>query len=97
LLLTISFTSDRCTGREETLFFSHQVLCLHVVILNLLEDNRLFVVLGTRDTFNVLPFLLAFQELLLTLNHQLPLTVRHCLAHGLLSLLSLALDVVDAL
>ncbi len=70
---------------------------LLVVVFNLVQNLLLLVLLRSRNAFHGLLLLFPTKQLLLSLNHELPLALLVGLRHGLVALLGFGLDAVDSL
>jgi hypothetical protein len=74
-----------------------QVLGLRVVILDLVKDQLLLVLLGSRDTLDIRVLLFPSEQLLLPPEHELPLTLSLRHLHDFLLLLRRLLYHINAL
>ena len=73
--------------REQLLLLSLQILGLRIVILDLVKDELLLVLLGSRDTFDIRILLFPSEKLLLPPEHELPLSLGLRHLHDFLLLL----------
>ena len=97
MLLAVGIAADLSARREQLLLLGLQILRLRVVILDLVQDQLLLVLLGSRDTFDIRVLLFPTEKLLLPPKHKLPLTLGLRHLHDFLLLLCCLLYLIYAL